>query len=132
MYQQTVVLRRGSDRDLDPIAHLLELRWRIRLLRRRRAGISSGSDSFWIREGGGEYSYNAMAALVRTVLRDVGISNARTYHIKHAAATALVDAKVAGDRVTEFLCHKQGSTLYLSNYADRTNDDECTDLLAKL
>jgi hypothetical protein len=128
-YTQTVVLRRGTDPALDPVAHLLEYDRRIDEL--QREGCEIVNSSFWVREDGSSYSYSALSTLVTNTLRTGGINERRGYHIKHAATTALVRANVPGEKITEFLRHKHGSGLYLSYYTDHSKDAECSEVLAK-
>ena len=128
-YRETVVLRRGDDPAVDPVAHAFELDRRISLL---QPPNEPESDSLWIREDGRAYSYEAISALVVETMHSAGISDSHGYHIKHAATTALVRASVPSEQITAFLNHKHGSTVYLNHYADLSSDNSCAAILAKL
>jgi hypothetical protein len=126
-HRDIITVHKNDDETIDPIAHLIELRERIRTI-----GEEAENGSFWIRYDGSAVRYETVRRSVVSVMHEAGIDDTHAYHLKHAALTALVEENALPVNITNFARHKNGSTTYLDNYAVMTGSKKCASVLAKL
>jgi hypothetical protein len=121
---ERVTIEKNADAHIDPIAHLLQIR-----TRGRRRTPALRCPSFWLRDDGSLMSAAVIRAESAKTMQAVGIKDTHSYHIKHAAATALVDSGVAEAKIRSFLRHRQSSRVLMENYVDLHNNQECVKVL---
>jgi site-specific recombinase XerD len=119
---EEVVIHKHADPRLDPITHLLEVRRRARL-------TGSTSRSFWIRDNGTELSEKCMRTAAAKSLQEANLDEPCSYHLKHMAATDLIDRGVAMHKIRSQFRHKQASTAVMDHYIDAHSNRECKELL---
>jgi site-specific recombinase XerD len=123
-YQEKVTVYSNEDVLLDPIAHVLEVRTRA-----RRAASAGGSTSLWLRADGSLMTPEVIRAETARTMQSVGIVESRSYLIKHATVTYLIDRGVSDSKVRNFLRHKQSSKAMEERYTDYHNNQECVKVL---
>jgi site-specific recombinase XerD len=125
-FKQEVTVKRNADIHLDPIAHLLEVRRRARLTK-----TAATNRFMWLRDNGTLMSENALRNASRDSMKDAGINDKRSYHLKHMAATDLMDKGVHPEKIRSFLRHSRASNALMDNYVDDHNGKECVDILGE-
>jgi hypothetical protein len=123
---QEVTIKRNADVHLDPIAHLLEVRRRARL-----TDAAAGNTSMWLRDDGTVMSEQALRNASKAAMQDAGIDDNCSYHLKHMAATELMDKGVDPEKIRSFMRHRKSSNYLLDNYVDDHNSKECVDVLGE-
>jgi hypothetical protein len=125
-----IKIEKNKELALDPIRHLVELKKR---LRRKKVEIEGmKSTRFWIREDGSEMSYDMIRRAAVSTMVQAGITDGRSYHLKHAAVSELERLQVRPESIAAFARHKQGSVVWASNYWDSRNSVDNVKKLAEI
>jgi hypothetical protein len=109
---EPVYLQDADEPHLSPVAALVELRNRIRQLKKDAV-------SFWYKLVDGQLvllSYNELRSSALEVLIAAGIKDKRPYHIKHAVLTYLDKNGVSAQGIAAFARHKFGSMMAFKHY----------------
>jgi site-specific recombinase XerD len=85
----------------------------------------------WLRDDGTVMSEQALRNASKAAMQDAGIKDSRSYHLKHMAATELMDKGVDPEKIRSFMRHKKSSNYLLDNYVDNHNSKECVDVLGE-
>jgi hypothetical protein len=125
-HREVVRVYGHSDARLCPVAHLLELKNRL-----KNSPARHETDSFWINQRGRKASVQTIRSASRTAMLAIGVDDSKSYHLKHAAATALADAGVPITNIKVFLRHCQNSTTAADRYIDVHKDKQCVDVVMK-
>jgi site-specific recombinase XerD len=124
--KEEIVVPGHSEIRLDPIAHLVELRKRVRQMR-----YAKTNKSFWVRRNGKEMGEGAIRKASARMMAAAGIKDKRSYHLKHATATELMDRRIEPEKIRSFLRHSQSSKALMKNYVDLHNNAECVEVLGE-
>jgi hypothetical protein len=109
---EPIYLQDADDPHLSPVAALIELRNRIRQLKK-------DANSFWYKLVDSQLmllSYNELRGAALEVLAAAGINDRRPYHIKHAVLTYLDKNGVSAQGIAAFARHKFGSMMAFKHY----------------
>jgi site-specific recombinase XerD len=111
-YLEPVFLHVVEEPNLNPVAALLELRNRIRV-------IDGKEDSFWHRLESNRLiplTYDELRGVAAQVLKEAGIEENRPYHIKHAVMTCLDESGVSAKDIAAFARHRFESMAQYKHY----------------
>jgi hypothetical protein len=83
-------------------------------------------------ENGNVMSYDTIRNHGRDFMASAGIKDPKSYHMKHAAITALHAMRVQPESIAAFARHKQGSSTWASSYLNTKKGKEIVKKLASV